>query len=73
MGVQVVRSVALNRGLVGLQSLVVWAYLLGPVGALLALPLTIAIRRALQDADLAVPGLGREAPASAQMEGGAGP
>jgi predicted PurR-regulated permease PerM len=43
--------------LVGLLSLVVWAYLLGPIGTLLALPLTIAIRRVLQDADLAVPGL----------------
>ena len=46
--------------LVGLLSLVVWAYLLGPVGALLALPLTIAVRRVLQDADVAVPGLGLE-------------
>jgi len=44
--------------LVGLLSLVVWAYLLGPTGAILALPLTIALRRVLQDADLAVPGLG---------------
>ena len=43
--------------LVGLLSLVVWAYLLGPIGTLLALPLTIAIRRVLEDADLAVPGL----------------
>jgi predicted PurR-regulated permease PerM len=42
--------------LVGLLSLVVWAYLLGPIGTLLALPLTIAIRRVLEDADLAVPG-----------------
>ena len=50
--------------LVGLLSLVVWAYLLGPIGALLALPLTIALRRVLQDADLAVPGLGVETPAS---------
>ena len=44
--------------LLGLLSLLVWGYLLGPIGALLALPLTIAIRRVLQDADLAVPGLG---------------
>jgi AI-2 transport protein TqsA len=50
--------------LVGLLSLVVWAYLLGPIGALLALPLTIALRRVLQDAYLAVPGLGIETPAS---------
>jgi AI-2 transport protein TqsA len=49
--------------LVGLLSLVVWAYLLGPTGALLALPLTIALRRVLQDADLGVPGLGLEPPA----------
>nr|MBA3556413.1 AI-2E family transporter [Gemmatimonadales bacterium] len=49
--------------LVGLLSLVVWAYLLGPIGAILALPLTIALRRVLQDADLAVPGLGLEPPA----------
>ncbi len=46
--------------LVGLLSLVVWAYLLGPTGALLALPLTIAIRRVLQDADLGFPRLGGE-------------
>ena len=50
--------------LVGLLSLVVWAYLLGPTGALLALPLTIAIRRVWVDADLAVPGLAAEPPAS---------
>jgi predicted PurR-regulated permease PerM len=49
--------------LVGLLSLVIWAYLLGPIGALLAVPLTIAIRRVLQDADLSVPGLGLEPPA----------
>jgi predicted PurR-regulated permease PerM len=51
--------------LVGLLSLVVWAYLLGPVGTILALPLTIALRRLLQDADLTVPGLGRGSGASA--------
>ena len=50
--------------LVGLLSLVIWAYLLGPIGAILALPLTIAVRRVLQDADVAVPGLGFESPAS---------
>ncbi len=48
--------------LVGLLSLLVWAYLLGPIGAILALPLTIAVRRLLQDADVAVPGLGLEPP-----------
>ncbi len=45
--------------LVGLLSLVVWAYLLGPIGTILALPLTIMLRRVLQDADLTVPGLSR--------------
>jgi len=54
--------------LVGLLSLVVWAYLLGPMGAILALPLTIALRRVLQDADVAVPGLGRESPAATPAE-----
>jgi predicted PurR-regulated permease PerM len=34
--------------LLGLLSLLVWGYLLGPPGALLALPLTIAIRRVVQ-------------------------
>jgi predicted PurR-regulated permease PerM len=43
---------------VGLLSLVIWAYLLGPVGTLLAVPLTIALRRVLRDAQVAVPGLG---------------
>jgi len=55
--------------LVGLLSLLVWAYLLGPIGAILALPLTIAVRRLLQDADVAVPGLGLEPPASTAAEG----
>jgi AI-2 transport protein TqsA len=55
--------------LVGLLSLVVWAYLLGPIGALLALPLTIAVRRVLQDADVVVPGLGPTPPASPPVEG----
>ena len=44
--------------IVGLLSLLVWAYLLGPVGALLAIPLTIAIRRVLGDADVEMPDLG---------------
>jgi predicted PurR-regulated permease PerM len=34
--------------LLGLLSLLVWGYLLGPPGALLALPLTIAVRRVVQ-------------------------
>ncbi len=46
--------------ILGLLSLVVWAYLLGPIGAILALPLTIAIRRVMQDADLALPRLGAD-------------
>jgi predicted PurR-regulated permease PerM len=50
--------------LVGLLSLVIWAYLLGPIGAILALPLTIAVRRVLQEADVTVPGFGVEPPAS---------
>ena len=37
--------------IVSLLSLVVWAYLLGPVGTLLAVPLTLAIRRVLVDED----------------------
>jgi len=45
--------------IVGLLSLVVWAYLLGPIGTLLAIPLTIAVRRVLEDARLEVPGLSR--------------
>jgi AI-2 transport protein TqsA len=48
--------------IVGLLSLVIWAYLLGPIGTLLALPLTIAVRRVLEDAQVAVPGLSRGAP-----------
>lgn len=55
--------------LVGLLSLVVWAYLLGPIGALLALPLTIALRRVLQDADVAVPGLGLAPPPRPPVDG----
>lgn len=35
--------------LIGLLSLVIWSFLLGPTGALLALPLTIALRRLLQE------------------------
>ena len=42
--------------ILGLLSLLVWAYLLGPIGTLLAIPLTIAVRRVLEDADLSVPG-----------------
>ena len=49
--------------LLGLLSLVVWAYLLGPTGAVLALPLTIAVRRMLEEASLSVP-LIRETPRS---------
>jgi AI-2 transport protein TqsA len=51
--------------IVGLLSLVIWAYLLGPIGTLLALPLTIAVRRVLEDAEVAVPGLTRGAASSA--------
>ena len=36
--------------LLGLLSLLVWGYLLGAPGALLAIPLTIAVRRVLEDA-----------------------
>jgi AI-2 transport protein TqsA len=50
--------------LLGLLSLVVWSYLLGAPGALLALPLTIACRRVLQDASGAPPPIGVEPPAS---------
>jgi predicted PurR-regulated permease PerM len=35
--------------LVALLSLIIWSFLLGPIGALLALPLTIALRRVWQD------------------------
>jgi len=35
--------------LVSLLSLIIWSFLLGPIGALLALPLTIALRRLWQD------------------------
>ena len=55
--------------LIGLLSLVVWAYLLGPIGALLALPLTIALRRVLRDADVAVPGLDPEPATTTAPEG----
>jgi AI-2 transport protein TqsA len=41
--------------LLGLLSLLVWGYLLGPSGALLAIPLTIAARRVLPDASRAPP------------------
>jgi len=50
--------------LVGLLSLVVWSYLLGPMGAILAIPITIALRIVLLE--------GREGvasgPASGQVE-----
>ncbi len=36
--------------LLGLLSLVIWGYLLGAPGAILAIPLTIALRRVLWDA-----------------------
>ena len=60
----VVKPRMMQRGLdvppiMALLSLMIWAYLLGPIGTLLAVPLTIAIRRVVQDADLAVPGLGQ--------------
>jgi AI-2 transport protein TqsA len=63
----VVKPRMMQRGLdvpplMALLSLMIWAYLLGPIGTLLAVPLTIAIRRVLQDADLAVPGLGASVP-----------
>jgi hypothetical protein len=35
--------------LLSLLSLIIWSFLLGPIGALLALPLTIALRRVWQD------------------------
>jgi AI-2 transport protein TqsA len=54
--------------LVGLLSLVVWAYLLGPIGAILAVPLTIAIRRVMRDAELTIPRLGLEPPASTPVD-----
>jgi predicted PurR-regulated permease PerM len=50
--------------LLGLLSLVVWSYLLGAPGALLALPLTIACRRVLQDASGAPPPIAVEPSAS---------
>jgi predicted PurR-regulated permease PerM len=46
--------------LLGLLSLVVWSYLLGPPGALLAIPLTIALRHLLQESS------GTRAPAAVQ-------
>jgi predicted PurR-regulated permease PerM len=36
--------------LVGLVSLIIWGFLLGPPGALLAIPLTLALKRLLADA-----------------------
>jgi AI-2 transport protein TqsA len=46
--------------LLGLLSLLVWGYLLGAPGALLAVPLTIAIRRVLHDASGAPPPVAME-------------
>ena len=57
--------------IVGLLSLLVWAYLLGPIGTLLAVPLTIALRRVLWDTGVAVPGFGleRAAPPASEARG----
>jgi AI-2 transport protein TqsA len=49
--------------LLGLLSLVVWSYLLGPPGALLAIPLTIAIRRIVLDGSGPAPTVPVAAPA----------
>jgi predicted PurR-regulated permease PerM len=46
--------------IVALLSLLVWAYLLGAIGTLLAVPITIALRRVLWDSGVEVPGLGFE-------------
>jgi AI-2 transport protein TqsA len=59
----VLKPRVMQRGLdvppiVALLSLMIWAYLLGPIGTLLAVPLTIAIRRVLEDSDVEVPGIG---------------
>ena len=50
--------------LLGLLSLVIWGYLLGAPGALLAVPLTIAGRRVLQDVSRAPSPIAAEPPAS---------
>lgn len=50
--------------IIGLLSLLVWAYLLGPIGTLLAVPITIAIRRVLRDTDAGVPTPGIQGPVS---------
>lgn len=42
--------------LTGLLSLIVWTFLLGPTGALLAIPLTLALRRLLQEEPLTLVG-----------------
>jgi predicted PurR-regulated permease PerM len=34
---------------IGLVSLMIWTFLLGPIGALLAIPLTIAVRHVLAE------------------------
>jgi AI-2 transport protein TqsA len=51
--------------LLGLLSLLVWGYLLGAPGALLAIPLTIAARRVFQDASGPLPPIVGQPPASA--------
>ncbi|HKP30197.1 MAG TPA: AI-2E family transporter [Gemmatimonadales bacterium] len=50
----IIKPKIMQRGLdvsplLSLLSLIVWSFLLGPIGALLALPLTIALRRLWQD------------------------
>jgi predicted PurR-regulated permease PerM len=50
----IVKPRIMQRGLdvsplLSLLSLIIWSFLLGPIGALLALPLTIALRRVWQD------------------------
>jgi AI-2 transport protein TqsA len=51
--------------LLGLLSLLVWSYLLGPPGALMAIPLTIVGRRVLRDARGAPPPVAVAPPGSA--------
>jgi len=50
----IIKPKIMQRGLdvsplLSLLSLIIWSFLLGPIGALLALPLTIALRRVWQD------------------------
>jgi predicted PurR-regulated permease PerM len=56
--------------LLGLLSLLVWGYLLGPPGALLALPLTIAVRRVVQGGKLAPSERGEGAVDAAVVDAG---